>query len=742
VPNVATYRSTDGGKTWAAFKGAPGGDDYHFLWIDPTDSRRMVLASDQGTTISVDGGKSWSSWFNQPTAQFYHVATDNQFPYYVYGAQQDSGTVATASRSDYGSITFRDWYSVGGGESGYIAPQPNDPDTVFTGDTYGGLDRFSKTTGQSQNISPLAVNVWGKEINEKELRFTWTSPLVFAPQDPHTLYFGSQYLLKTGDGGRSWQKVSPDLTGAAAHADAKGPVTTANAKARGYGVIYTIAPSPLSANQIWVGSDTGLIHITRDGGKTWADVTPRGLSDWSKISVIEASHFDAGTAYAAVDRHRFDDLAPYIYRTHDYGKTWEKISDGISAPAFVRVVREDPKHKGLLFAATELGVYFSLDDGNHWQSLQLNLPTVPVHDLTVHGEDLVAATHGRSFWILDNIAALRQITPEVAAAGVFLFQPVNAIRVRSDVGHDSPLPAEIPAGENPPSGAMIDYYLSATNSGEVTLEILDGHGEVVRRFSSNDHSKQKQTDLRFTSDWIKPEQELSAEPGMHRFVWNLRYPAPRRFQPTYEEGAVYGQGTPELPRGPLALPGTYRVRLTVNNKTYEHAFTVVLDPRAKIPMAELQRQFDTERQIIAEMEKLYTSAEEASALRAQLNDLRTRVQHKPAVATALEMLDHRIEELAGTPPTSTVDRTPNGSPKSLVRLQESLGSLLRVVDSADGAPTKQALEALKELAGNASQQIAAWRQTKQHDLEAFNEVLNRNGLPPVGQREASSAPAR
>ena len=742
IPNVAIYRSIDGGKTWAPFKGAPGGDDYHSLWIDPTDSRRMILASDQGSSVSVDGGRSWSSWYNQPTAQLYHVATDNQFPYYVYGAQQDSGTVAIASRSDYGSITYRDWYSVAGGESGYIAPEPSHPATVYTGDTYGRLDRFDKNTGQAQDISPLAVNPFGASINQKKLRFTWTSPLVFSPHDPRVLYFGSQYLLKTTDAGMSWQEISPDLTGAAPHSSAsQQPVTLTNAKSQGYGVIYTIAPSPRDSNEIWVGTDTGLIHITRDGGKTWANVTPAGLPEWSKISLIEASPFDAATAYAAVDRHRLDDYAPYIYRTHDYGKTWQKLGEGISAPAFVRAVREDAKHKGLLFAATEMGVYFSIDDGDHWQSLQLNMPTVPVHDLTVHGDDLVIATHGRSFWILDDISPLRELSPEISKGSAFLFDPAPVMRVRSDVSHESPLPAEIPAGENPPSGALIDYYLS-TPADEVTIEILDSNGELVRRFSTNQGTPPKQPDLRFTNDWIVPPQPPASTAGMHRFVWDMRFPGPPRFQPSFDSGAVHGRGVPEMPRGPLALPGTYRVRFTANHVTVERPLTLIMDPRVKISAADLRQQFTSERDIIMQIRKLYAAAEEAVGYREQLSSLRRRLQDKPALMIALENLDRHIGEVAGNPPTSMVDRTPNGSPHNLVRLQESLAHLLDVVDSADYAPTTQALDSLKQLTADATQQIASWEQTKQRDLPAFNKLLTENGVPALGAPATSQSPAR
>ncbi|HET7750464.1 MAG TPA: hypothetical protein VFK81_13845, partial [Terriglobales bacterium] len=483
IPNVSLYRSTDGGKTFTSIKGAPGGDDYHLLWVDPGDWRRMIVASDQGTTISLDYGQTWSSWFNQPTAQFYHVATDNQFPYKVYGAQQDSGTAGTLSRSDYGQITFRDWRPVGGDEGGYIVPDPSDPNFVYAGGTLGELHRFSWNTGESQDISPWPSVSFGTEISGRKYRFTWTSPIVFSPQDPQTLYMGAQMLLQTRDRGMSWQAISPDLTGAdAGVTGAQGPLAVSNAMQRGYGVIYTIAPSPTNPGLIWVGTDTGLIQLTRNGAKTWENVTPKGLAPWSKISLIDASRFDAGTAYAAVDRHRVDDFRPYIYRTHDYGKTWTQISNGIADTAYVHAMREDPDRKDLLFAGTETGVYVSLDDGGHWQPLQLNLPVAPIHDLVVHGDDLVVATHGRSFWILDDIAPLRQLSPDVASADAHLFRPAVALRVRGNQNRDTPLPPETPAGQNPPEGAIFDYYLKAAAAAPVVLEIADAQGNAVRRF--------------------------------------------------------------------------------------------------------------------------------------------------------------------------------------------------------------------------------------------------------------------
>ena len=411
VPNVALYRSEDGGKTVSIVRGAPGGDDYHQIWVDPKNSASMVLGTDQGTTVSLDRGQTWSTWYNQPTAQLYHVITDNQFPYVVYGAQQDSGSAAVLSRTDHGQITPRDWFPAGGSESGYIVPDPKDPNVIYLSGTYGSVDRFNERTGLSQDVSPWPVPTFGSEIDQRKSRAPWTPVLVLSPADTTTLYLGTQYLMKTIDGGLHWETISPDLSGSTQQAgDSKtqGTPTVESAKQRGFGVVFTIAPSALDRDLVWVGSDTGLIHLTRDGGKTWKDVTPKGLTAWSKISLIEASHFNPALAYAAVDRSRLDDRAPYLYRTRDYGVTWQLIANGIAAPAFVRAVREDPQTKGLLFAATELGVYISFDDGDYWQPLQLNLPVTSVRDLTIHGEDLIVATHGRSLWILDNITPLRQ----------------------------------------------------------------------------------------------------------------------------------------------------------------------------------------------------------------------------------------------------------------------------------------------------------------------------------------------
>ena len=531
IANTSTYRSTDAGHSFTAVKGAPGGDDYHTVWINPEDPEIIAIASDQGVTISVNGGATWSSWYNQPTAQFYHVITDNQFPYWVYGGQQEGGSAGIASRSDFGEITFRDWYPVGVEEYGYVAPDPLDPNII-----YGGkATRFNRVTGQTQDVSPMALRT-------AKYRFNRTAPLLFSPVDPHTLYLGSNVLFKTTDGGASWQIISSDLT----REDPGVPPTLGvfvdddPAKGKHRGVIYSIAPSPKDGNLIWAGTDDGLVQVTHDGGKAWQNVSPSELTPWSKIAQLEASHFDIGTVYAAVNRFRLDDLHPHIYRTHDGGKTWQQTVNGIADDEPVNTVREDPERKGLLFAGTERTVYVSFDDGDHWQSLRLNLPATSIRDLVIHQDDIVVGTHGRSFWILDNITPLRQLTREVADAQAYLFAPQLTYRVRRNNNTDTPLPPEIPAGQNAPDGVMLDYWLKSSSPHAVTLEVSDSEGTLVRRFSSADKPPQvDDKELNVPTYWIRPERTLSAQAGMHRFVWDAHHPPPASLEHDYPISAIY-----------------------------------------------------------------------------------------------------------------------------------------------------------------------------------------------------------
>ncbi len=725
LPNVAIYRSLDGGKNFTVLKGAPGGDDYHYLWIDPADSARMIQASDQGVSISVDRGATWSSWYNQPTAQLYHVTTDNQFPYNVYASQQDSGTAVVPSRTNHGLISEYDRFSVGGAESGYIAPDPKNPNIVYVSNTYGTLVRFDKRTAQGQNITPWPAPAFGVDISQRKYRFPWTAPLVFSPID-NALYYGSQYVLKTIDGGLTWHEISPDLTGAEPKTSKPAPggeLAVDNAKARGYGVVYSIAPSPLMSEIIWVGSDTGLIHLTRDAGKAWTNVTPPGLSDWSNITHLEASHFNAGAAYAAIDRHRLDDNKPYLFRTRDFGKTWTAIVNGIGENSFLNAIREDPARKGLLFAGTETGVYVSFDDGDHWQSLQLNLPTASVRDLVIHKDDLVIATHGRSFWILDSFSPLRQMNATVAASDVFLYKPATAIRMNAEGFQGTPLPPEIPQAHNPPDGAMFDYYLKSDSASEVTLEILDAKNQVVRRYSSSDRPAPARTRQAIADLWIVPPPMLSARAGMNRFVWDLRYAS------AAAAGAAEGEGG-QTPRGPQVLPGTYQVRLTVAGQRYTQSFKVSLDPRSTATPLDLAKQFELATKTSRQLEHTAAAQHEIAMLRHQLADLQKRVSENAAASALLPQiltLDADAAKIAGSSGGRNADAPPTG----LNAIRAELNATANVIDSADRSPPAQA-SALFDQANRAlAAQLTAWNTLKNGKVAELNQGLRDQRLPEI-----------
>jgi photosystem II stability/assembly factor-like uncharacterized protein len=577
--NVNLYRSEDGGKTWLPIKGAPGGDDYHTLWIDPRNPRRRILGTDQGAVVSLNGGRTWSSWFNQPTGQFYHVITDTQFPYWVYGAQQDSGAAAIPSHTNtIDGIAMPQFTEItAGGESDNIAPDPRDPQII-----YGGrVSKLDRRTGQTRAIDPVLAH-------PGNYRTTWTLPLVFSPRNPRVLYFAHQRLFRTENGGEQWSVISPDLTrenpGAPPNLD---PVTAANVPHDNprLGVIYAIAPSRTADRDLWAGTDDGLIWRTRDEGAHWTNVTPAALTPWSKVGVIEASHFDRETAFAAVDRHRLDDFRPYIYRTRDGGKSWQLISTGIAADHAVNVVREDPVRRGLLYAGTERGVYVSFDDGGQWQPLQMNLPVTSVRDIDVHGNDVVIATHGRAFWALDDVTPLRQ-SPEVGSDPE-LYRPAAAVRERPAGFTGTPMPKDEPLAPNPPMGAVIDYVLPAP-ANEVTLEILDAAGVLVRRYSSSEQpAPVKPSALRTSPDWSVPPSSLQTTPGMHRFVWPIRYPAP----------AALAGSAGSYANGVWAPPGKYSVVLTVDGRKFTQPLVVTPDPRVRMTPEAYARQFALAREI-------------------------------------------------------------------------------------------------------------------------------------------------
>jgi photosystem II stability/assembly factor-like uncharacterized protein len=697
--NTSTYRSNDGGTTFTAIKGAPGGDDYHRIWINPDNPDIMIIAADQGATITVNGGQTWSSWYNQPTAQFYHVITDNRIPYWVYGGQQESGSIGTMSRGDYGAITFREWNPVGAEEYGYIAPDPLDPNII-----YGGkLTRFDQRSREVQSVAPEAVR-------SGKYRFLRTAPVIFSTVDPHVLYYAGNVLFRTTNGGHSWDVISPDLTRQNYDVPAAyGMFTNGDlSRAKNRGVIYTVAPSFKNVNTIWTGSDDGVIKLTRDGGKTWTDVTPGALTPWSKVSLIEASHFDDQSAYAAINRFKLDDLHPHIYRTHDLGKTWKEIVNGIPDNEVVNSVREDPVRRGLLFAGTERAAYFSLDDGDQWQPLKLNMPATSIRDLVIHDDDIVVGTHGRSFWILDDMTPLRQLSATPASSETFLFKPKLTYRFRRDRNTDTPLPPEEPAGKNPPDGAIINYRLSADSGTPVLLEILDATGKTIRTFSSADSVEPVDTHLNVPTYWVRPQQRLAPTRGTHRFVWDLHYPPPRVLAHDYPISAIYGD-TPRIPLGPAVLPGTYTVRLSANGQRYTQPLTIRMDPRVQITDAGLRLQRDIGVRMNDAISRDFAALSDVRAQRQVLRTTREGAKAKE-LADSLVALD------------SALAKVENGGEAAnavgLVALNEQLAGILDTVEGADAEPTTQVVSAASDLERSLAAALARWSDIKRTRLGA------------------------
>ena len=666
--NVVMWKSVDGGKNWSAFRGAPGGDDYHRIWINPDNSNIILLGVDQGAIITVNGGETFSSWYNQATAQFYHVSTDNAFPYNVYGGQQESGSVGIASRGNDGQITFREWHPVGVEEYGYIAADPLDPNII-----YGGkITRYDKRTGQTQNIAPEAVR-------SGKYRFLRTAPVLFSPVDNKTLFFAGNVLFKTTNGGNKWEVISPDLSREAWDIPQSVGIYTSDEmkKMPRRGVIYTVAPSQKNINTIWCGTDDGLVHITRDAGKTWKNITPPAITSWSKISLIDAGHFDDNTAYVAVNRIRCDDLQPHIYKTTDGGKSWTKIVNGLPNNEPINAVREDPERKGLLFAGSERAVYVSFDDGNNWQSLKINMPATSIRDLVIKDDDIVVGTHGRSFWILDDISALRQLTTATANS-TQLFKPQTAYRVRWNMNTDTPLPQEEPAGQNPPDGAIINYFIDEPVSGEISLSVTDAAGKLIRRFSSKDQSYVIPPN-NVPPYWIRPQQILSANKGAHRFLFDMHY-TPVMDEPQYPIAAIYNNTAPEF-TSPWLMPGTYKVTLTVNNKSYTQPLVIKMDPRVKTSMAGLQQQHDVSKQC-------YDGIIACKKILEEIQTTRVALKQKGDAASL------KKEETIAAFETSI--KTGNGT-NNLMRLQNQLNSLLGVLQDADMPPTEQSKAAATQL---------------------------------------------
>lgn len=704
--NTGLFRSTDGGKTFKLLPGRHG--DHHGIWIDPTDPNRIIEASDGGATVSVDHGESWSSQDNQPTAQFYHVAVDNRFPYYVYGAQQDNTSVAIASMDDEGAIVERDWYDVFPGECGFVIPDPRDADIVY-GTSENLVGRFNKHTMQLQAIPVYPINASGHAARDLEHRFNWTSPLMMSPFDPDTLYFGMERLYRTTDDGMSWKAISPDLTrnDKSKQLASGGPITKDITSVEYYDTIFAIAGSTLKRGTIWVGTDDGLIQLTRDDGGSWSNVTPHDMPAWSAIDMIEPSRYDADTAYVAVDRHKLDDIKPYVFMTSDGGRTWSRIDAGLPDGAVVHAVREDSVRRNLLYAATETGVFASFDTGRHWQSLQLNLPRSPVHDLVVKDDDLVVATHGRSFWILDDVTPLRQVAAAATAATAYLYAPETGYRLY----YPDQVDMHPPKGQNPPAGALIDYYLPATPSGTIRLDILDAQGNVVRHLSSaaEKHAEQPPE----WPDQVHAQETLPAAQGMNRFVWDLRYDSPVQIPDAFYEGLP--------PRGPIVLPGAYSLRLSYAGQTETAPLTIGRDPRVKGSLAGLQQKFALSMEVYRDQDALHRAVNDIRAVKSAVEATlgKTRGEsHGAALITAGNELLKRASAIEGLLMQVQI----KGSEADLNfpgMLNEQIYAFSGLLEDADTAPNEQEIETYADLHTRLDAQLKDWEALKSTRLPAF-----------------------
>jgi photosystem II stability/assembly factor-like uncharacterized protein len=741
VMDVETFKSTDGGHLFNKVK-VPHGDN-HGLWIDPKDTRRMIASNDGGVTVTLDGGKSWTRQDNQPTAQFYHVTTDSATPYRVYGSQQDSGTVAIASRSDDGSIDRTDWYDVGGGEAGYIAPYPPDPNIVYAADYQGNITRFDKRIGQVKSITELPEMSDAHGAANLEHRFQWTAPVMISPHDPNTLYHGGESLFKTTDGGVHWEAISPDLTrnDKSKQQPSGGDITLDGTGTEFYDTIFAVAESPITKGLIWVGTDDGLIQLTRDGGKNWANVTPKDMPEWGRVSQVEASPHDAGTAYIAVDRHQSDDLRPYIYKTSDYGKTWSKLTNGIPDTAFVRAVREDPKKRGLLYAGTENGIFVSFNDGADWRSLRLNLPTTPIHDLVIKNDDLVVATHGRAFWILDDVTPLRQFTDEISKKDVYLYTPATAYRIQAgEAGERHPSKR---VGQNPPSGAVLYFYLKDEPKAgtETKIEILDASGKIIRKYSS---AETELLDEPADPDDKKPEKEIKPEAGLNRFAWDLRYEEAHRVPGYYLW--EYGRGA----KGPVAVPGQYQVRLTVGSESQVAPLEVKLDPRVTVSPADLVQQFNMLMQIHEELNHVYDAVNQIQDVRSQVAGLKRRLPENASAKNIASSADDLEKKLVAVR-NQLINLTISANEDSLAyapQIDAKLAFLANDMASADSAPTQAEQLQFEKLKRQGGELLGQWDDLQRRDLAAFQKLTAEGSLstvvvPPAGKAaEAENADAR
>lgn len=715
VLNTGAFKSVDGGKTFNLLPARHG--DHHGLWIDPTDPNRIGNASDGGASISTDGGKTWTTELNQPTAQFYHVATDNAFPYHIYGAQQDNSNLGIASRTDSGIIGREDWFVAGDGECGFVVPDPRDWHIIYS-NSEGYIARYDKTREEVQDVSPLPLDNSGHGADDLIHRFQWVSPLMLSRHNPDVLYTAAECVFKSADHGNSWTQISQDLTrnDKSKQKPSGGPLTNDITSVEYYDTVFALAESPVKQGTLWAGTDDGLLHVSTDDGQTWSNVTGK-IPEWSTVSIIDPSPHEANTAYVAVDRHRLDDFKPYIYKTSDLGKTWAVIVNGIPEGAYVHAVREDPKRKGLLFAGTELGVFVSFDDGAHWQPAQLNLPVTPIHDLTIKDDDLIAGTHGRSFWVLDDVTPLRQVTPQLNQADVLLYQPETALRLHYPTEFDK----RQPVGDNPPPGAIIDYYLKAEPKDEVTLDILDAQGKVVRHLSSTEKKEAEQP-----PEWPDRQERVKTIPakaGMNRFAWDIRYDDPIQIP-----GAFYsGDG----PRGPLALPGDYQVKLTVVGKSQTAPLHLVVDPRTKGSEGNLQKQFTLAAQVNDRISQLHQAVNEIRDIRAQIKTLHGKFgddQRLAPVLTAADDLDKKMSPIE----RQLIQVDMKGSEANLAfpsMLNERFDAFSHVIDGADTAPTKPQLDVFQMLSTKLDEQLKQWSDAKATDVAKVSDMIKQASLP-------------
>ena len=717
VLNTGLFRSVDGGKSFTLLPARHG--DHHGLWIDPDNPQRIANANDGGASITTDGGKTWTTQNNQPTAQFYHVAVDNTFPYHIYGAQQDNSNIGIASRTDSGVIGAQDWFQAGGGECGFVIPDPRDWHIIYSNNE-GYLTRYDKNKEHSHDASVLPLDNSGHGAVDLAHRFQWISPLLLSPHDPDTIYTAGECVFRSTDQGNSWTQISGDLTrnDKSKQQPSGGPLTNDITSVEYYDTIFALTESPLKKGMLWAGTDDGLVHVTMDGGQLWTNVSPKA-PEWSTVDLIEASPHDANTAYVAIDRHKLDDVKPYIFKTADAGKTWSAITTGIPEGANVHAVREDPKRRGLLYAGTELGLFVSFDDGAHWQPLQLNLPVSPIHDLVVKDDDLVVATHGRSFWVLDDITPLRQVNAQSAQMDVILYQPQTALRLH----YPSEIDKRQPVGENPPAGAIINYFLKTAAKDEIVLDILDAQGKLVRHLSSKEKKESDQPPE--WPDQVEAPRTIPAVEGMNRFAWDLHYD-----DPIQTPGAFYAG---EVPRGPLALPGNYQVKLTVAGKSQTAPLHLAIDPRIKEAEAAMPKQFELSSNVANRIGELHQAINEIRDIKTQIQSLHKRFGQEERLKPALTAADELAKKMSAVE-EQLIQVNMKGSEGNLAfpnMLNEAFYTFGRTIDYADYGPTRPQYDVIKMLSDRLDEQLKKWGQIKADEVPKIAALIKQMELPAI-----------